>query len=99
MEDFLPTDHANVARELGIGEGDVVEVSSRLHSTRGPAVLRQGIRPDCLLMIGQFDHWATPYAKDFKAPSMNALVPITLALTDSTGSASDLVRVGVRKAG
>ena len=91
--------NANVARELGIGEGDVVEVSSRLHSTRGPAVLRQGIRPDCLLMIGQFDHWATPYAKDFKAPSMNALVPITLALTDSTGSASDLVRVGVRKAG
>ena len=30
---------------------------------------------------------------------MNALVPITIALTDSTGSASDLVRVGVRKAG
>ena len=40
----------------------------------GPAVLRQGIRPDTLLMIGQFDHWATPFAKDFGVPSLNSLV-------------------------
>ena len=29
-------------------------------------MLREGIRPDTLLMIGQFDHWATPFAKDFR---------------------------------
>jgi phenylacetyl-CoA:acceptor oxidoreductase len=52
------------ARKLGIEEGDLVEVSSYVGTTRGPAVLRQGIRPDTLLMMGQFDHWATPYAKD-----------------------------------
>ena len=49
------------------------------------------------LFIGQFDHWATPYAKDFDAPSMNALVPMLLDLTDATGSAADLVRVKVTK--
>jgi hypothetical protein len=27
-------------------------------------------------MIGQFDHWATPYAKDLKAPSLNGLAPM-----------------------
>ena len=54
--------------------------------TEGPAVLREGIRPDTVLMIGQFDHWKTPFAKDLKTPSMNALTPMSLALTDSTGS-------------
>ncbi len=39
----------------------------------GRAVLRQGIRPDTLLLIGQFDHWATPFAKDFGVPSLNTL--------------------------
>ncbi len=85
------------AAELGIAEGDWLEVSSGTGTTRGKAILRQGIRPDTLLMLGQFDHWATPYAKEMHAPSMNALVPISVALTDSTGSAADLVRVGVRK--
>jgi phenylacetyl-CoA:acceptor oxidoreductase len=32
-----------------------------------------------------------------KAPSMNALVPMSIALTDATGSAADLVRVSVRR--
>jgi phenylacetyl-CoA:acceptor oxidoreductase len=58
-------------------------------------VLCQGIRPDTLLMIGQFDHWATPVAKDFAAPSMNALMPMLLELTDATGSSADLVKVNV----
>jgi phenylacetyl-CoA:acceptor oxidoreductase len=64
---------------------------------RGQAVLRQGIRPDTLLMIGQFGHWKTPLAKDFDTPSMNSLVPIDLDLTDSTGSGADTVRVSVKK--
>ena len=60
-------------------------------------MLRQGIRPDTLLMIGQFDHWATPYAKDFDAPSLNTITPMALELTDATGSSADIVRVGVEK--
>jgi phenylacetyl-CoA:acceptor oxidoreductase len=62
-------------------------------------VLRQGIRPDTLLLIGQFDHWATPVAKDFGVPSMNALVPMSLELTDATGSGADIVRVRIARTG
>jgi phenylacetyl-CoA:acceptor oxidoreductase len=89
--------NASRARALGIEEGDLVEVRSTVAATRGPAILREGIRPDTLLMIGQFDHWATPYAKDMGSPSMNALVPMALELTDATGSAADLVRVAIKR--
>src|SRR6266516_4728766 len=87
--------NAAAAARLGISDGDLVEVRSPLNHTRGRAVLCQGIRPDTLLMIGQFDHWATPVAKDFDAPSMNALMPMLLELTDATGSSADLVKVNV----
>lgn len=50
-------------------------------------------------MIGQFDHWVTPFAKDFGAPSLNALVPMLLDLTDSTGSGADLTKVKITKVG
>ncbi len=91
--------NAGKATEMGIGNGDLVEVRSPLATTRGHVVLRQGIRPDTLLMIGQFDHWATPLAKTFHVPSMNKLTPMLLDLTDSTGSGSDLVKVSIRRIG
>ncbi len=90
--------NADAAAELGIIDGDIVEVRSTLRATTGRVYLRQGIRPDTLLMAGQFDHWATPYAKEKPAPSMNSLVPMSLDLTDATGSAADIVRVAVRRA-
>ena len=89
--------NATAAARLGITDGDLVEVRSPLNSTKGRVALCEGIRPDTLLIIGQFDHWATPYAKDFGAPSMNALVPMLLDLTDATGSGADLVRVQVTR--
>jgi len=39
----------------------------------------------------------TPYSKDNPAPSMNTVVPMSLELTDSTGSSADIVRVAVIK--
>ena len=95
--------HGNVvmnhaaAEKLGIGDGDLVEVRSPLNDTKGRVMLCEGIRPDTLLIIGQFDHWATPFAKDFHFPSMNALVPMLLELTDATGSAADLVKVKITR--
>lgn len=83
------------AAEMGIKDGDMIEVRSPLQATRGRVVLRAGIRPDTILMIGQFDHWATPVAKDLDMPSMNALVPMLLDLTDATGSSADIVPVAV----
>ena len=89
--------NTRTAQGLGIADGDLVEVRSTVGSTRGPAILSQGIRPDTLLIVGQFDHWATPYAKDLHAPSLNTVAPMSLELTDSTGSGADIVRVALRK--
>jgi phenylacetyl-CoA:acceptor oxidoreductase len=88
----------NQAEKLQIREDDWVQIATPERSVRARAVLRQGIRPDTLLLLGQFGHWATPLAKDSEMPSMNSLVPMTLALTDATGSAADVVRVSLRKA-
>ncbi|TAK37705.1 MAG: molybdopterin oxidoreductase [Betaproteobacteria bacterium] len=85
------------AAELGIAEGDAVEIATPVKSVRAKAVLRQGIRPDTLLLIAQFDHWKTPYAKDFGVPSLNSLVPMSMDLTDATGSGADVVRVSVKR--
>ena len=86
------------AAALGIAEDDWLEIATPRDKVRARAVLREGIRPDTLLLLGQFGHWATPVAKDFEMPSMNPLVPMSLALTDATGSGADLVRVSLRKA-
>lgn len=87
------------ARQLGIADGDAVEISTPKRRVRGRAVLRQGIRPDTLLLIGQFDHWATPLATDFGMPSMNALTTMEMELTDATGSGADIVRVRIERSG
>jgi phenylacetyl-CoA:acceptor oxidoreductase len=86
-----------MARGLGIKDGDPVVIESVSGQTRGKAVLREGIRPDTVLMIGQFDHWATPYAKDLHRPSLNSVTDIALSLTDATGSGADIMRVKLRK--
>ena len=90
---------AGKATELGLTDGDLVEIRSPLNATRGRVVTRQGIRPDTLLMIGQFEHWATPFAKELELPSLNKLVPMLIDLTDSTGSGADLARVKITKLG
>ncbi|OGA29842.1 MAG: molybdopterin oxidoreductase [Betaproteobacteria bacterium RIFCSPLOWO2_02_FULL_65_24] len=89
--------NAGTARRYGIGEGDRVEIRSHIGATYGNAVLAQGVRPDTLVIVGQFDHWATPYAKDFGLPSLNTVAPMSLELTDATGSGSDIVRVALRR--
>jgi phenylacetyl-CoA:acceptor oxidoreductase len=86
------------AKEMGIAEGEAVVIESVSGVTEGNAVLREGIRPDTVLMIGQFDHWKTPYAKDLNLPSLNSVTDISLKLTDSSGSSADLVRLKIYKA-
>ena len=88
--------NATTAQRLGIADGDDVEIVAPDRSTRGRAVLREGIRPDTLLAIGQFDHWVTPFAKDFGNASLNSLATMSIALTDATGSGADVVRVAIR---
>ena len=91
--------NASTAEHLGIEDDDWVEVRSPIASTRGRVKVSQGIRPDTLVVPGQFDHWATPFAKDLGYPSLNTLAPMSLELTDSTGSGSDMVRVAITALG
>jgi len=91
--------NTRTAGELDVADGDMVEIATPLHSITAKAVVRQGIRPDTLLLLGQFDHWVTPFAKDFGVPSINSLVPMSMELTDATGSGADIVRVGLKRAG
>jgi phenylacetyl-CoA:acceptor oxidoreductase len=90
--------NASAAAALGIADGDPIELSTPTRKVRGRAVVRQGIRPDTLLAIGQFGHWATPHAKDFGMASLNRLATMSLELTDATGSGADIVRVKVVRA-
>jgi len=89
--------NADTARGYGIADGDRVEIRSHIGATYGKAVLANGIRPDTLVIIGQFDHWATPFAKDFGMPSLNTIAPMSMELTDATGSGADIVRVAIRR--
>jgi phenylacetyl-CoA:acceptor oxidoreductase len=89
--------NAGEARKRGIRDGDWLSIATPEAQVKAKAVLRQGIRPDTLLLLGQFGHWATPVAKDFGMPSMNPLVPMSLALTDATGSGADLVKVRLER--
>ena len=85
------------AKKLGIADGDAIVLESASGTTRGRATLREGIRPDTVLLIGQFDHWATPVAKDFGVASLNSLTDLAVSLTDATGSGADIMRVSVKK--
>jgi phenylacetyl-CoA:acceptor oxidoreductase len=89
--------NVDTAAKLGISEGDRVEVRSHIGATYGKAALMKGVRPDTLVIIGQFDHWATPYIKDQERASLNTVAPMSLELTDATGSGADIVRVAVRR--
>jgi phenylacetyl-CoA:acceptor oxidoreductase len=89
--------NADTAAKLGIAEGDRVEVRSHIGATYGKASLTQGMRPDTLVIVGQFDHWATPFARDMERASLNTIAPMSLELTDATGSGADIVRVAIRR--
>ncbi len=85
------------ARRLGIADGDVVELRSPTGVTHGRAILREGVRPDVVVVLQQFGHWATPFASDLGMPNLNQVAAMDLALTDATGSGADLVPVAVRR--
>jgi phenylacetyl-CoA:acceptor oxidoreductase len=90
--------NTRTAGELGIGDGDQIEVTSPVGRTHGRARLRAGVRPDVIVMVAQFGHWKTPYAKDLKVPGLNDLVPMHPDFLDGSGSSIDATKVSVRRA-
>jgi phenylacetyl-CoA:acceptor oxidoreductase len=89
--------NTQAARRLGIANGDLIEVASPTATTEGRAILREGVRPDVVVILQQFGHWATPFARDLGMPSLNQVASMDLALTDATGSGADIVPVAVRR--
>ena len=87
------------ATDLGLKQDQWVELRSPIATTRGRVAISQGVRPDTVVVPGQFGHWATPFAKDLHFPSLNKLAPMSLDLTDSTGSGADMVRVSITPLG
>ena len=86
------------AQRLAVADGDLVEIESPTGRTRGRAILREGVRPDVAVLLQQFGHWVTPFARDLGMPSLNQVAAMDLALTDATGSGADLVPVAIRRA-
>ena len=52
---------------------------------------------DVILMIGQFGHWKTPYAKYMLMPSFNNLTPMLKSLNDGIGPTVNATKARVRR--
>ena len=89
--------NAGRAEMLGIADGDQIEVRSPIGTIFGKAILREGVRPDVVVVAGQFGQWKTPYAKDFAMPSLSGIVPMHLDFLDGNGGSIDSTKVSVRR--
>jgi anaerobic selenocysteine-containing dehydrogenase len=68
------------ARELGIEQGDLIEVTSTQGSVRAPAFLNPGIAPDAVAMpVGQGHTNFTRYASNRGVNPISILAPATIA--------------------
>ncbi|MBI4331201.1 MAG: molybdopterin-dependent oxidoreductase [Chloroflexi bacterium] len=90
--------HIRTARAKGIAEGDMVWVESPVGKVKGRVTLTEGIRPDTILMAGQFGQFLTPVARDTGRASVNALTPVSYEWTDQvTGTMQSTVKAKVYK--
>jgi len=72
----------SAAAARGIEDGEEIWVESTVGKVKGKVKLMEGIRPDTLLMAGQFGQWTTPVAKDTGRVSEVLLTPIAADWTD-----------------
>jgi len=70
------------AEARGIKEGDTIWLESPVNKVKGKVTLREGIRPDTLLIAGQFGQWGMPIARDTGRPTQTMLLPIDPKWTD-----------------
>jgi len=84
----------STAKQLGIGEGDVVEVASAHGTLRTGAVLSPGIAPDIVAMpAGQGHRSFTRYASGRGENPVDLLAPVTDAATGAPAWAATRVRI------
>ena len=82
------------ARELGIAQGDLIEITSTQGSVRAPAFLNPGIAPDAVAMpVGQGHTNFTRYATDRGVNPLAILAPATIAETGTLAWSATRVRI------
>jgi anaerobic selenocysteine-containing dehydrogenase len=82
------------AQELGIHQGDIIEVTSTQGSLRAPAFLSPGIAPDAIAMpVGQGHTNFTRYASNRGANPIAILAPATVSGTDQLAWAATRVKI------
>jgi molybdopterin-containing oxidoreductase family iron-sulfur binding subunit len=82
------------AERLGIGDGDLVEVSSVHGSVQAPAVISPGIGPDAVAMpVGQGHETFTRYASGRGANPVRVLAPVHEADTGALAWAATRVKI------
>lgn len=78
--------NADAAKARGIKDGDEVCVESEVGRVKHRVKLCQGIRPDTIVIAGQFGHPATPIARDTGWVTQTTLTPIRASWTDHVTS-------------
>ena len=74
--------NVTTAKNRGIKDGDIIRIESPAGKVQQRVKLCQGIRPDCLLISGQFGQWAMPVAKETGRATISTLVSISTSWTD-----------------
>ncbi len=92
--------NAQAAYSRGIKDGDMVKVESQVGKVEGKVKTRQGIRPDTVLIAGQFGNWITPLASQKGWTNQCALSPIDYKWTDPVTGAmqGNVIKAKVYKA-
>ena len=86
--------NAKKAEELGIHQGDVIEITSTQGSLRAPAFLSPGIAPDAVAMpVGQGHTNFTRYATNRGANPIAILAPATVENTGALAWAATRVKI------
>ena len=86
--------NANKAEELGIHQGDIIEVTSTQGSLRAPAFLSPGIAPDAIAMpVGQGHSNFTRYATNRGVNPVAILAPATVGNTGALAWAATRVKI------
>jgi phenylacetyl-CoA:acceptor oxidoreductase len=92
--------NTKTAGKKGIAAGDNIWIENSAGKIKQKVRLVQGIRPDCLLISGQFGQWAMPIAKETGRATVSTLLPINTELKDKmTGNQQSIaIKAKVYKA-
>lgn len=85
------------ADRLGIKENDEIWIESPYKRMKGKAKLRQGIRPDVIVVTNMYGYWQTPFAKDLGIPNPNEITPSIMETMCVGGSLDPKIKVKLYK--